>query len=121
MVERVMILDTVLGDRRCWWLSPDADKQRFFGLKRESWLQPEDYPHIAFGSGRQRTIRCFPDKLPIGIEKDHPDRVVFLYLMNRRLPVEDAIRLLDGRQSGLESVEKFGEILDTREAADGSI
>ena len=22
MVERVMILDAVLGDRRCWWLSP---------------------------------------------------------------------------------------------------
>ena len=27
---------------------------------------------------------------------------------------EDAIRLLDGRQSGVESVEKFGDILDTR-------
>jgi hypothetical protein len=25
MVERVMILDAVLGDRRCWWLSPEAD------------------------------------------------------------------------------------------------
>jgi hypothetical protein len=33
---------------------------------------------------------------------------------------EDAIRLLDGRQSGLETVEKFGDILDTREAASGS-
>ena len=88
MVERVMILDAVLGDRRCWWLSPEADKRRFFGLKRESWLQPEDYPHIAFGSGRQRTIRCFPDKVPIGIEKDHTDHVVFLYFVNRRLPVD---------------------------------
>ena len=75
MVERVMILDAVLGDRRCWWLSPEADKRRFFGLKRESWLQPEDYPHIACGLGRQRTIRCFPDKLPIGIGKDSNDRV----------------------------------------------
>lgn len=88
MVERVMILDAVLGDRRCWWLSPDTDKRRFFSLKRENWLQPEDYPHIAFGSGRQRTIRCFPDKLPIGIEKDRTDHVVFLYLVNRRLPVD---------------------------------
>ena len=26
---------------------------------------------------------------------------------------EDAIRLLDGRQSGLEPLEKFGDILDT--------
>jgi hypothetical protein len=88
MVERVMILDAVLGDRRCWWLSPEADKQRFFGLNRESWLQPEDYPHIAFGSGRQRTIRTFPDKLPIGIEKRDTRRFVFLYLVNRRLPVD---------------------------------
>jgi hypothetical protein len=88
MVERVMILDAVLGDRRCWWLSPEADKWRFFGLKRENWLRPEDYPHIAFGSGRQRTIRCFPNKLPIGIQKDHTDHVVFLYLVNRSLPVD---------------------------------
>jgi integrase len=34
--------------------------------------------------------------------------------------MEDAIRLLDGRQSGLESVENFGDILDTREATAGS-
>ena len=33
---------------------------------------------------------------------------------------EDALRLLDGRQSGLEPLEKFGDILDTREAATGS-
>ena len=73
MVERVMILDAVLGDRRCWWLSPADDKWRFFCLKRDNYLRPEDYPHIAFGSGRQRTIRCFPDKLPIGIEKDRTE------------------------------------------------
>ena len=70
-----MILDAVLGDRRCWWLSPEGDKRRFFGLRRDNWLRPEDYPHIAFGSGRQRTIRCFPDKLPIGIGKDNNDHV----------------------------------------------
>jgi site-specific recombinase XerD len=33
---------------------------------------------------------------------------------------EDAIRLLDGRQSGLEPLEHFGDILDTREATAGS-
>ncbi|MCC7176911.1 MAG: hypothetical protein IT177_00805 [Acidobacteria bacterium] len=88
MVERVMILDAVLGDRRCSWLSPAADKWRFFCLKRDNYLRPDDYPHLAFGTGRQRTIRCFPDKLPIGIEKDDHDRLVFLYLVNRRLPVD---------------------------------
>jgi integrase len=33
---------------------------------------------------------------------------------------EDAIRLLDGRQSGLESLENLGDILDTRATATGS-
>jgi hypothetical protein len=83
-----MILDSVLGDRRCWWLSPADDKWRFFCLKRDNYLRPEDYPHIGFGSGRERTIRCFPDKLPIGIEKDGTSQLVFVYLVNRRLPVD---------------------------------
>ena len=33
---------------------------------------------------------------------------------------EDAIRLLDGRQAGLEPADRIGDILDTREAAGGS-
>ncbi len=56
--------------------------------KRDNYLRPEDYPHIAFGTGRQRVIRCFPDKLPIGVEKDRTDHLVFLYLVNRRIPVD---------------------------------
>ena len=83
-----MILDAVLGARRCWWLSPADDKWRFFCLKRDNDLRPEDYPHIAFGFGRQRTISCFPDKLPIGIEKNRTSPLVFVYLLNRRLPVD---------------------------------
>ena len=39
-------------------------------------------------SGAEKTIRCFPDKLPIGIEKDDTSRFVFLYLVNRRIPVD---------------------------------
>ena len=70
MVERVMILDAVLSDRRCWWLSPEADKRTFFDVTQETGLRPEEYPHITFGSGSRKTVRCFPDKLPIGIEKD---------------------------------------------------
>jgi hypothetical protein len=88
MVERVMILDAVLGDRRCWWLSPEADKRMFFDLTRETGLRPEEYPHITFGPASRRTVRCFPDKLPIGIEKEDTSRFVFLYLVNRRIPVD---------------------------------
>jgi hypothetical protein len=88
MVERVMILDAVLGDPHCWWLSSENDKRRFLAFKRDNHLRPEDYPHIAFGSGRQRVIRCFPDKLPMGVDKGRHDHLVFLYLVNRRLPID---------------------------------
>jgi len=88
MVERVMILDAVLGDRRCWWLSPESDKRAFFELTQQTGLRPEDYPHLAFGAGRAKTIRCFPDKLPIGIEKQDTSRFVFVYLVNRRVPLD---------------------------------
>ncbi len=88
MVERVMVLDAVLSDRRCWWLSPEADKRTFFDVAQETGLGPEEYPHITFRSGSLKTVRCFPDKLPIGIEKEDTSRFVFLYLVNRRIPVD---------------------------------
>jgi len=88
MVERVMILDAVLGDRRCWWLSPECDKRAFFDWTQQTGLRPEDYPHLAFGNAAGKTFRCFRDKLPIGIAKDDTSRFVFLYLVNQRLPVD---------------------------------
>jgi hypothetical protein len=87
MVERVMILDAVLGDHRCWWLSPAEDKRTFFGA-RETGLRDEEYPHISFGTDRAKIIRCFPDKLPIGIDKGDTSRFVFLYLVTRRIPID---------------------------------
>jgi hypothetical protein len=88
MVERVMILDVVLSDRRCWWLSPEADKRTFFDVTQQTGLRPEEYPHITFASGSCKTVRCFPDKLPVGIEKADSNRFVFLYLVNRRIPLD---------------------------------
>ena len=55
-----MILDGVLSDRRCWWLSPEADKRTFFDVTQETGLRPEEYPHITFASGSRKTVRCFP-------------------------------------------------------------
>jgi hypothetical protein len=88
MVERVMILDAVLSDRRCWWLSPEADKCTLFDVTHETGLRPEEYPHITFASGSRKTVRRFPDKLPVGIEKEDTSRFVFLYLVNRRIPMD---------------------------------
>jgi hypothetical protein len=100
MVERVMILDAVLGDHRRWWLSSEGDKRAFFDQTQQTGLRPEDYPHLAFGAAPRKTIRCFPDKLPIGIEKDDTSRFVFLYPLNRRVPV-------DFRQFLIRHVELF--------------
>jgi hypothetical protein len=88
MVERVMILDAVLSDRRCWWLSPEADKRTFFDMTQQTGLRAEEYPHITFASGSRKTVRCFPDKVPVGIEKEDTSRFVFLYLVNRRIPLD---------------------------------
>lgn len=88
IVEKVMILDAVLGDPSCWWLSPEADKRTFLADTREITLRPEDYPHVTFGSGSRRTVRLFPDKLPIGIVKADTSRYVFLYLVTRPVPVD---------------------------------
>lgn len=87
IVEKVMILDAVLSDRRCWWLSPETDKRTFFD-SRGTGLRPEEYPHIAFRAGPRKTVRCFPDKLPIGIEQEDTSRCVFLYLVNRRISLD---------------------------------
>ena len=88
MVERVMILDAILGDRRRWWLSSEGDKRAFFDDTEQTGGRPDDYPHLAFGAAPRKTIRYFPDKLPIGIDKDDMRRFVFLYLVNRRVPVD---------------------------------
>lgn len=68
-------------------MSPAEDKRTFFD-GRENGLRDEEYPHISFGAGRGKVIRCFPDKLPIGVDKEDTGRVVFLYLVTRRIPID---------------------------------
>ena len=68
MIERVMLLDTVLDDGSCTWLGPPIDKRRHFMRHLESRLDPREYPNLLFGDGPGKTARYFPDKLPIGIQ-----------------------------------------------------
>ena len=79
-----MILDAALSDRRCWWLTPEADKRTFFDVTRDTGLRPEEYPHITFASGPRKTVHSFPDKLTIGIEKE--DTSHQLLLLNLHMP-----------------------------------
>src|SRR5882672_84901 len=79
MVQRLMILDGVLTDRTCWWMGPACDKRSYFATTRKTGLSAAEYPHIAFGTGARKTVRYFPDKLPIGVEKSNLDHHVFVY------------------------------------------
>ena len=72
MVQRLMMLDGVLDDRSCWWMSSERDKRSYFATTRQIGLSAPQYPQIAFGSGPQKTIRYFPDKLPIGVRQARP-------------------------------------------------
>jgi hypothetical protein len=86
MIERVMILDAVLADGRHTWLGTEQDKLAYFKASLNDRFRPEDLPRLTFGDGDRKTIRYFPDKLPIGVERDYGPRHVFLYLVTRDVP-----------------------------------
>jgi hypothetical protein len=93
-VERLMLLDAVLADRRYGWLGTEQDKRTYFreALKKE--LPDAWYPHLTFGTGAEKTTRFFPDKLPIGVPLKGHRRHVFLYLATREVPNEFRMFLL---------------------------
>jgi hypothetical protein len=101
VVERLMLLDIVLGDQHHYWLGTEKDKvgyfQRYdrFGDK----LRDDVFPKVVYGAGDSKTIRHFPDKLPIGIAKTDRDRHLFVYLVRHERP--DEFRVFLGRHAEL--------------------
>jgi hypothetical protein len=93
MIERVMLLDAVLDDREFTWLGPSMDKRRHFIRHLGDRLELRDYPHLLFGDGPEKTVRYFPDKLPIGMQP-HADTHVFVYLVTRPSPMDFRMFLL---------------------------
>jgi hypothetical protein len=87
MIERLMILDAVLADRRHTWLGTEQDKLAYFTPLLEKPFTLEHLPQVTFGDGAAKTTRYFPDKLPIGLERDYGRRHVFLYLVTRDVPL----------------------------------
>jgi hypothetical protein len=107
MIERLMILDSVLADRDHTWLGTERDKLAYFNLMLRTGLKADEYPHITFGDGSGKTTRYFPDKLPIGMEKRGGFyRHVFLYLVTREVPVDFRTFLLRHAEL-LRSVPEF--------------
>jgi hypothetical protein len=86
-VERLMLLDAILAERRVQWLATEQDKVAHFMLTRQ--VPRRDLPTLVFRADNcgSETVRYFPDKLPIGLGPDRRTHI-FMYLVTRPLPVD---------------------------------
>jgi hypothetical protein len=85
LIRRLMLLDAVLSDERYYWLGTERDKFRYFDQVMKRDIPRDWYPHIVFQHEDSETVRLFPEKLPIGVDKEGRDHV-FLYLATTPYP-----------------------------------
>lgn len=84
-VERLMVLDAVLGARELDWLATEREKVAYFTVTRR--IPQSVLPALTFRSPTSQTVRYFVDKFPIGLTADGR-RHVFLYLATRPMPMD---------------------------------
>ena len=97
LVERLMLLDVVLKGRDYTWLGTEQDKLAYFRARElcDRKCDPLFFPNVKFKSTNGTTVRYFPDKLPIGIERALVSRRhVFVYLVRSTDPMEFRLFLL---------------------------
>jgi len=84
-IEGLMVLDWVLDRRDINWLATETDKVAHF--TETTHVRREHLPQLVFRNETAKTVRYFPDKLPIGV---HSDRRTyeFVYVVNRSAPVD---------------------------------
>ena len=87
MIERLMVLDAVLDDGTFTWLATEFDKRSYFIRELGKDLALKEYPRLTFGEGTRQTVRLFPDKMPVGIQRGGRDHR-FLYLVTRPDPMD---------------------------------
>jgi hypothetical protein len=92
-IERIMILDGVLADRSVTWLGSEREKRHYFKQLLGEHLRDDEYPRLVFGKRSNITVRYFPDKLPIGYDRDHR-RHVFMYLARSSSPMDFRVFIL---------------------------
>jgi hypothetical protein len=64
-IQRLMVLDAIVEDPDLVWLgSSDEKAMHLLALTR---IAQADLPHVGVGEGDSRTVRYFPDRLPIGV------------------------------------------------------
>lgn len=93
LIERLMVLDGVLADRSVTWLGSEREKCRYFKQHLGDRLRDDEYPSLVFGQRPNVTVRYFPDKLPIGYDRDHR-RHVFMYLARSPSPMDFRVFIL---------------------------
>jgi hypothetical protein len=86
-IERLMILDGVLADRSVTWLGSEREKRRYFKQRLGENLRDDEYPRLVFGKRPNVTVRYFPDKLPVGYDRDHR-RHLFMNLARSPSPMD---------------------------------
>lgn len=64
-IHRLMVLDAIVEDPDMVWLGTAEDKAAH--LTALTSIAREELPHVTSGIGERRTVRNFPDRLPIGI------------------------------------------------------
>jgi hypothetical protein len=88
-----MVLDGVLADPSVTWLGSEGEKRRYFKQRLGDRLLDDEYPRLVFGKKSDVTVRYFPDKLPIGYERDQYWHV-FIYLARIRSPMDFRVFIL---------------------------
>jgi hypothetical protein len=64
-IQRLMVLDAIVEHPDLVWLgTADEKATHLLALTR---IVQADLPHVSVGEGEARTVRYFPDRLPIGI------------------------------------------------------
>ncbi len=76
-IKRLMVLDAIVEDPDLVWLGTAEEKTaHLLALIR---IEAANLPHVTVGEGDARSVRYFPDRLPIGI---HPaGRGVVVYVV----------------------------------------
>jgi len=88
-----MVLDGVLADRSLTWLGSEREKRGYFKQRLGDSLRDDEYPRLVFGKRPNITVRYFPDKLPIGYERDKY-RHIFIYLVRSPSPMDFCVFIM---------------------------
>jgi hypothetical protein len=75
-IHRLMVLDAIVESPELVWLATAEEKTAH--LTALATIDPADLPHVTIGEGDKQTIRCFPERLPIGIHPEGRGALVYV-------------------------------------------